>query len=208
MAGKKIYFGALVEALLDVLDALAPALTEATQSQTTALTNSTTAQTNALNTNLSTMITSLGIVNDSISQNISAVNVRSSANQKVSYNNPVATQLLTTSTADYPKYKAKMLCNGTIRLTLTASRNNTGSSNQYVYVKNGLYEQAVQLNAGVNVDQSVVLDDIPVSFGDVVEIGLRGSSSSTTLTVKANTIKVSYDIVNIVTSGAAMLSAI
>jgi hypothetical protein len=203
MAGKHVYFGVLVQALVDGINALAPTLTAATTAQTTALTNATTAQTNSLNANLSSMITNLQLVNASVSNNLASLNVQPGT-ANVYQAVPVATvSALGNGTDGGVKTLIggiKFFCSGTVGLEMTLADSHTSAWGSVWISKDmgNTFSRLLPLTASAATVYSV---NLPVSPGDAVSFYVGAKQSGCTIT-SSQGIKIKYGYKDIVNTGA------
>ncbi len=160
-----------------------------------------------LNTKLDAVKLSLDSVNANSAASIQKLNVIGSANLKKTLANILADVIVFASAYDYSTYNFKSLCDGSIRVDVDVKREvATGTTS--VLLKCGATEKLVQLTAAAGVYQTVSLTGFAVKFNDVITLGIRGTVSSPDnkkVTFKENSIKIYYDIVNLVNDGAVLL---
>ncbi|MHC1722246.1 MAG: hypothetical protein AB9836_03460 [Aminipila sp.] len=145
---------------------------------------------------LQTMITELRNVKIAVTSNITEVNVIPSDNLKASLNHSAKSVNVNNSTvADYNLLTAHCLARGIVRIRFVFITN-TGAD--YVYVKSGGdYMQSKLVSNG-----ATAVFDVPVNAGKYIVIGVRVGGNGLTYGIAANSLKVYYDIVDIVNGSA------
>lgn len=146
---------------------------------------------------LQTMITELKNVKMAVTSNITEVNVRASDNLKVA---PTHTERRVAQTVkdDYNLLQFHCLARGTIRIQFNWFWTDSSSTVGTIFIKVGSNVVALKESRS-----ALLTFDVPVNSGECVTIGTRcNGSGQGTGGVYANTLKVFYDIIDIVNSPA------
>lgn len=187
--GKKIYLGTMIEALKTQIDAMATKL----DTQITALGDHT---------------TKLGEISAGVSQGISALNVKSGTTDKsVTLNAAIVSKIMSSANTDYSiAIGFKAFCNGVVRFDCIAYMVSSMTVN-IGYSINGAAAVYPMSNFSLGTTHTAKTIDIPVNFGDSVQIMVKCTSSGQQISFEAGaTIK--YDLMDIISDGALTLSGL
>ena len=160
---------------------------------------------NSMSGDMVQMVAELIEVKEATVQGVSELNVVASDNLVFTLSNLEKSYTLTTAATDY--YFAYLVprCNGTIRMEIIINVNtNTGAI--YFYTINGV-KSGTNAVIMVNGDNTLTFD-IPVNAGDVIGIGVTAESNNKVMKSVANSLKISYDLLDIINDGAVIYKAV
>lgn len=187
---KKIYIGTMIEDLKTKIDAMSTKL----DSQITALGDHT---------------TKLTEISAGISQGLTSLNVKTGTTDKRVILNTVAKN--TTMTATNTSYSLllgfKAFCDGVVRFDCMVSTNANINSN-IGFSLNGaaaVYPLADFATTAVPIAKNI---DIPVSFGDSVQIMCKTPTTTNKIMTIAENSTIKYDLLDIISEGALALSGL
>ncbi|MBE6033885.1 MAG: hypothetical protein E7222_04210 [Clostridiales bacterium] len=149
---------------------------------------------------LQTMITELRNVKEAVTANISYVNVRASDNLKASLQHSERSVTVKPGEVkEYPLLIAHCLARGVIRISfLFNTTSSIGNTDTYVSV-NGRIIGTKGVKNG-----NTVKFDVPINAGEAFTIGVLANGDYTHK-IGANSLKIYYDIVDIVNTGSVSI---
>jgi|GEM_PF-2644890 len=189
--GKKIYLGTMIEALKTQIDAMATKL----DTQITAL---------------GVHTTKLGEISAGISQGLSSINVKSGITDKsYTLNAAIKDVICTTMSTVYSMgIGVKSFCDGVVKFSCVAYCESSNTVNIGYAINGAAAVFPLGADFALGTTHTAKTFDIPVKFGDSVQIVVKCVSSGGKKILFEAGSTVSYDLVDIISEGAFSASGL
>jgi hypothetical protein len=180
MAGKDVYLGKMMESLDLKIDSLMTAMDNQVLK-------------------MDDQIAALNTVNTTVAQSISAGNLMPGPGNSCVVNG--ATDVTRQTETLFEVGRAKIFGNGKIRAlaTMKTSSGSVGNNGYIYYSING--GTSTLLGSVLNTSYQTIQKDIAVNYLDEIVFSLRSSGTSPSVTLQAESLKIEYDVINLVVNG-------
>jgi hypothetical protein len=183
MAGSNIYLGNLFGAMITSIGSLVTKM-------------------DSMITKLDTQITNLQLINTSVGQSIQAGKIKASEANAVIIKAAESSQVGSTYVAQ-PGARYTIFAAGILRIRANIKSSNAGMTANIQYSKNGA--AGVGFGSNGTISYAPVTVDVAVSSGDILTFLLANSNGAATSYIEANSLKASFDIINLATDGMGIV---